>query len=248
MNDHELDSLIRQSHPRMELPASFNREVWERVSVASPASVLGGWREIAEALFLWISRPAPAVAVIALMLVIPKIKSFQREGLVVKTLQFTPIGEVLSLQINQNEEGMKEENIFGQSLRIVSYKGQNILLRQRFKARGGTTAEAKANAKAASLEVVQRDSTLIFNEEMKVDPAVPFRAQTLEMVLFLPEGTRFRMDPALQAMLENDEMESGAGEERDFYDENQIWTIQDGMLMPADKTSPVLPDSSSLKN
>ena len=69
MNDHELDSLIRQSHPRMELPASFNREVWERVSVASPASALGGWRDIAEALFLWISRPAPAVAVIAVMLV-----------------------------------------------------------------------------------------------------------------------------------------------------------------------------------
>ena len=69
MNDHEFDCLIRQSHPRMELPASFNREVWEHVSVASPASVLGGWSEIAEAFFLWISRPAPAVAVIAVMLI-----------------------------------------------------------------------------------------------------------------------------------------------------------------------------------
>jgi len=68
MNDHELDSLIRQSHPKMELPASFNREVWERVSVASPASALGGWREIADALFLWIARPAPALALFTVML------------------------------------------------------------------------------------------------------------------------------------------------------------------------------------
>jgi len=68
MNDHELDSLIRQSHPKMELPASFNREVWERVSVASPVSAIGSWREIVDGLLLWIAKPVPAVAVITVML------------------------------------------------------------------------------------------------------------------------------------------------------------------------------------
>ena len=186
-------------------------------------------------------------SIVSLMLVIPKIKAFQREGLVVKTLEFAPAGKILSLQINQNDEGSKEESIFGHSLRILSYDGQSILLRQRFKARGGTAAEAKANARAASLEVVQMDSSLIFNEELKVDPAVPFRAQTLEMVLYLPEGTRFRMDSALQGILENNEFDFDSGDEGDYYDDGQIWTIRDGMLMPADENSPAIPDTSSRK-
>lgn len=185
-------------------------------------------------------------SIVSLMLVIPKIKAFQREGLVVKTLEFTPSGKVLSLQINQNEEGLKEESIFSHSLRLVSYEGKTILLRQRFKARGGTAAEAKANARAASLEVIQMDSSLIFNEELKVDPAVPFRAQTLEMVLYLPEGTRFRMDPALRAILENNETEFESNGEADFLDD-EIWTIRNGMLMPADDTRKAIPDSSAGK-
>lgn len=68
MNDHEIDSLIRQSHPNMELPSSFNREVWERISVVSSAHALTGWREIADALFFWIGRPAPSFAMFTVML------------------------------------------------------------------------------------------------------------------------------------------------------------------------------------
>lgn len=68
MNDHELDSLIRSTHPKPELPAAFNREVWERISVAGQDSLGVKWREFADALFLWIARPAPAVAVFAVML------------------------------------------------------------------------------------------------------------------------------------------------------------------------------------
>jgi len=68
MNDDELHSLIRQSHPRLELPASFNREVWTRIAVAGKESWSNRWHEIAHALFLWIAKPAPALALFTAML------------------------------------------------------------------------------------------------------------------------------------------------------------------------------------
>jgi len=68
MNDHDLDSLIRQTHPKLDMPASFNREVWERISVAGQDSWGAKWHEFADALFLWIARPAPALAVFTVML------------------------------------------------------------------------------------------------------------------------------------------------------------------------------------
>jgi phage shock protein PspC (stress-responsive transcriptional regulator) len=204
-------------------------------------------------------------AILAVVLVIPKIKAFQKEGLVVKTMEFIPAGKVLSLQLNQNEEGGMEENVFHRSLRLVSYDGKSVLLRQRFRARGSTAAEAKVNARAASLEVVQMDSSLIFNEELKVDPAVPFRAQSLEMILYIPRGMRLKIDNGLYSMLENQESEDSesSGEdsnedseddyEKDIYrnfndlDEETIWTLRGSVLVPANEGSRVLPDSSSEK-
>jgi hypothetical protein len=192
--------------------------------------------------------------------VIPKIKAFQKEGMVVKTLEYMPAGKVLSLRINQNDEGGKEENIFHRSLRIVSYNGKSILLRQRFSARGGTAADAKANARAASLDVVQMDSSLIFNDELKVDPAFPFRAQAVEMILYLPKGQRFKMDSGLYSMLENPEIaDSGVDMVEDSeddgkgthtyrhvreLDEETIYTLRGAVLVPADETEASVPDST----
>ena len=197
-----------------------------------------------------------ASAAFTAVLVIPKIKAFQKEGMVVKTMEFTPAGNLLSLQMNQSEEGEKEEDIFQRSLRIVAYDGKTLLLRQRFRARGGTSAEAKANARAASLEVFQLDSSLIFNEELKVDPAVPFRAQSVEMILYIPRGMRFKMDSGLYSMLDNAESEdnpasSESNPDEDSlklytgnnyfkdvkdYDEETIWTLRGAVLVPADTT------------
>lgn len=68
MNDHDLDCLIRQTHPKPDLPASFNRDVWERISVANQGSWGARWHELADALFLWVAKPIPAVAVVTVML------------------------------------------------------------------------------------------------------------------------------------------------------------------------------------
>lgn len=67
MND-ELDSLIRQTHPKPKFPASFQREVWAQISVAEQQSWAGQWQRWSQMLFLWLARPLPAVTTVTIML------------------------------------------------------------------------------------------------------------------------------------------------------------------------------------
>lgn len=68
MNDDELHSLIRQTHPKPEFPVSFQREVWARIAGAEQRSWAARWRQWSETLFLWLARPAPAMATVVVTL------------------------------------------------------------------------------------------------------------------------------------------------------------------------------------
>ena len=70
MNDDALDSLIRQTHPKPECPASFQREIWARIAVAEQQSWAGQWRQWTQNLFLSLARPVPAMAVVTAMLIV----------------------------------------------------------------------------------------------------------------------------------------------------------------------------------
>lgn len=69
MNDLELDQLIRQSTPKPEFEPSFQREIWARIAIAGQAGKSGpaAWLESA---FAFLSRPAPAFATAAVMLLL----------------------------------------------------------------------------------------------------------------------------------------------------------------------------------
>jgi hypothetical protein len=70
MNDDELHSLIRETHPKPEFPTSFQREVWARIAVAEQQSWAVQWRQFLQILFHWIARPAHAVALVASMVIV----------------------------------------------------------------------------------------------------------------------------------------------------------------------------------
>jgi len=69
MNDLELDQLIRQSTPKPEFESAFQREVWARIAIAEQSRKRGpvAWVEAALA---FLSRPAPAFATAAVMLLL----------------------------------------------------------------------------------------------------------------------------------------------------------------------------------
>jgi hypothetical protein len=70
MNDDELHDLIRQTHPKPEFSPSFQREIWARIAVAEKQSWTAQWRQWSESLFRWVAQPAPAMAVVTVMLLL----------------------------------------------------------------------------------------------------------------------------------------------------------------------------------
>lgn len=69
MNDLELDQLIRQSTSKPEFESAFQREIWARIAVAEQSRKRGLIRWIESALGA-LSRPAPAFATAAVMLLL----------------------------------------------------------------------------------------------------------------------------------------------------------------------------------
>lgn len=70
MNQDDMNKLIRECSPPPQFPASFQRDVWQRIAVAEQKS-LRGWfsRWVAEAL-QEITQPVAAVATVVAMLLI----------------------------------------------------------------------------------------------------------------------------------------------------------------------------------
>jgi lysophospholipase L1-like esterase len=70
MNDNELNNLIRQGSPPPNFPASFQREVWQRIAVTESRSLSSLLARIGSDWLQWIVKPAGAVATIMTMLII----------------------------------------------------------------------------------------------------------------------------------------------------------------------------------
>jgi hypothetical protein len=149
----------------------------------------------------------------------------------------------LSILANQTDEEPTETQYFPLGLKIKSYNGDKALLVQKFGAQGGKLSEARTNAKSASFSVVQMDSSLIFDAFLKVEKDAPYRAQRLEMTLFLPEGKQFVLDSQILDMLEN-ELPEGF-DEMDIS--SKLWTVRGNKLRCLNCPSPeneTVPDSS----
>ncbi len=196
--------------------------------------------------------PVVAISLVGLFLVsafgtgfllAPKIASFSKDGYVEKRMEFPAQYSQLSILANQTDDEPTETQYFPLGLKIKSYNGDKALLVQKFGAQGGKLSEARTNAKSASFSVVQVDSSLIFDTFLKVEKDAPYRAQRLEMTLFLPEGKQFVLDSQILDMLENDLPEGF--DEMDIS--SKLWTVRGNKLrcincpMPENET---FPDSS----
>lgn len=69
MNDDQLHRLLRRHPAQIRLSEPFYRSVLARVEAAkSSRSPVAGFRRLGRAFFIWLSRPLPALLIIALFL------------------------------------------------------------------------------------------------------------------------------------------------------------------------------------
>ncbi len=122
---------------------------------------------------------------------IPRIVfAFSQDGEYRVETLYSPTGKTAVLKIR--EVGM--DNYHSTSLQLRGYDGKEFKLVQDFKAQGSTRAQAIENAKMVDYQVSLQDSILTFDSNVTFKPGAIFRAQELDMTLYIPYNYPFILD------------------------------------------------------
>ncbi|HEY3402757.1 MAG TPA: PspC domain-containing protein [Ohtaekwangia sp.] len=121
---------------------------------------------------------------------IPKIiYAFKEDGSYKVETVYTPVGKTLVLKMN--EIGM--DDYHGVDLTIRGYDEKEIKLVQEFKAQGSSRQKAIENAQMVTYHVDVKDSVFTFDSNLHFNEGAKFRAQRLDMTLYVPYDYQFTM-------------------------------------------------------
>ncbi|WP_296620365.1 DUF2807 domain-containing protein [Marivirga sp.] len=125
---------------------------------------------------------------------------FRNDGEVFETHEYELQDKVAVLKLK--EVGFEDYDVT--NLKIRGYEGDKIKLEKRFKAQGNSRIDAEENAKMTYHNVeVKNDSIFWFDSNIQFLEDAAFRAQTLNMVLYVPYGQEFEMDRKMRHILRN---------------------------------------------
>jgi len=131
------------------------------------------------------------VSVAMLSVSIPKvIYSFKEQGEFKQETAYNISGKKTLFHIK--EVGMDDYNEV--SLTLEGYEGKDLKLVQTFKGRGATKQKAIENAQMIDYNIEAQDSVLTFDSNIQFKKDAIFRAQRLDMTLYIPYHHPFIMD------------------------------------------------------
>ncbi len=124
---------------------------------------------------------------------------------------------------NITETGMDDYKVTTLSLR--GYEGKDIKLVERFESQGPSRKVAAENAQMVEYKVVQSDSVISFDSNITFKKDAKFRAQRLDIDVFVPFGQAFVIDAHLWRLIDTDVIDL-----RDHYgfslnEDTQTWKI-----------------------
>jgi phage shock protein PspC (stress-responsive transcriptional regulator) len=138
------------------------------------------------------------VSVAMLAVGIPKIvMSFKEDGEYRVENNYTTTGKKAILKVN--EVGMDDYHVT--RITLKGYDGKDIRLVQEFEAQGTTRAKAIENAKMVDYKVNVQDSIFTFDSNLQFKSEAIFRAQRLNMTLYIPYNYPFTMDEGISRMI-----------------------------------------------
>lgn len=122
---------------------------------------------------------------------IPKIVlEFQEDGTYAETQNFDLGNKTAVLKMKD----IGYERYSGATLTLQGYDGNTFKLEKDFEAQGSSRMDAAENAKMVSYQVTQQDSILMFDSNITFPDNAKFRAQRVDMTLFIPKNHPFVLD------------------------------------------------------
>lgn len=129
---------------------------------------------------------------------VPKIvMNFKEDGEYKTETVYDLQGKTAVLRIR--ETGLDDYDVT--SLSLKGYDGKTLKLVQYFEAQGRTRKEAADNARMIQYTVEQQDSVLIFDSNIQFREGAVFRAQRLNMTLYIPYNYPFVLEDNMWRLL-----------------------------------------------
>jgi len=141
------------------------------------------------------------LSLIGASIIIPTtVMNFRNDGEVYETYEYDMADKVAVLKLN--EVGFEDYDVT--NLKIRGYDGDKIKLEKRYRAQGNSRIDAEKNAKMTYHNVeVKNDSILYFDSNIRFLEDAAFRAQSLNMILYVPYGQEFEMSRKMRHILRN---------------------------------------------
>ncbi len=146
------------------------------------------------------------------------IYAFKEEGEYREEKTFALAGKIPVLRVN--EVGLDDYDVT--SLEIKGYEGTELKLVQRFEAQGNTRKVAGENARMIEYNISQNDSIITFDSNITFKKDSKFRAQRLDMDLFIPYNTLFVIEEGMWHIIDNNYGEYDGYRDSNF---NKTWRM-----------------------
>ncbi len=154
----------------------------------------------------------------------PLIKGWTRDGQYQETRSFVmPADKITMLALRD----LDKEYHDAVSLKIRGHADSTYLAELRFESRGSNREEAIQNAQMVTYGIDQQDSVLYFDSNLAFKEDAIFRAQELDIILYVPFGSTFMMDPDLEEILRNTLYRNGYSVSQ--MEDNQWTTDESGI-------------------
>lgn len=127
------------------------------------------------------------------------IYSFKEEGTHKEEITYVLNGKMPVFKLN--EVGLEDYDVT--SIRILGYEGKDIQVVKEFEAQGNTRKVAEDNAQMVEYNITQKDSILTFDSNITFKKDAQFRAQRLDIKLYIPFDQPFIIENELWQILDN---------------------------------------------
>ncbi len=233
---------IRNTFPMWSMIAAFVVVLIPSLGVLfSGASILAK-RSFFKSAVGWSMLGLFILGVLVLSFTVPKmIYSFKEDGEFKTEKVFDLKGKTPVLKMS--EVGLDDYNMT--DLTIKGYDGTEIKLVQRFRAQGTTRKNGAENAQMVDYKVVQQDSVITFDSNMTFKKEAKFRAQRLDMELFIPIGQTFVIEEDLWRLIDNNHWDYDGYRDSNF---NKTWKMTEQGFQCVNCTEPTETKAMQLKD
>ncbi len=136
--------------------------------------------------------------------------------------QLIPVKSATTL-FHIRETGLDDYNVTAITLR--PYDGKDIKVAERFQSQGPSRKVAAENAAMVDYTIVTTDSVVTFDSNITFKPDAKFRAQRLDIDVYVPVHQKLVIDAALWRLIDTDVISDGTYRQIMLNEETQTWEV-----------------------